>query len=112
MLFRSQRKKSDEHNGERFIFPVLMLVLSQRSIETFAVVFVGLFTLIGVLLLWGAAAATITGKGGGGFQVTTGKRSKLPDSALATSYGKKGKPVGSDVKRGGLGGHGDGFDKS
>ena len=95
-----------------FIFPVLMLVLSQASIETFAVVFVGLFVLVGVLLLWGAVAATITGKGGEGFQMTSSKRSKLPDSALATSYGKKGKPVAGNVKRGGIGGRGDGFDKS
>lgn len=95
-----------------FVFPVLMLVLSQTPIETFAVVFVGLFVLIGVLLLWGAVAATITGKGAAGFQMTTGKRSKLPDSAMATSYGKKGKPVAGSVKRGGMAGRGDGFDKS
>jgi len=96
-----------------FILPVLMLVLSQASIETFAVVFVGLFVLIGVLLLWGAVAATITGKGAAGFQMTGGKRSKLPDSAMATSYGfKGGKPVTGKVKRGGMGGRGDGFDKS
>ncbi len=101
-----------------FIFPVLMLVLSQASIETFAVVFVGLFVLIGVLLLWGAVAATITGKGAEGFQMTGSKRSKLPASAMATSYGFKGgkpvtgKPVSGKVKRGGMGGRGDGFDKS
>ncbi|GEM_PF-1334460 len=100
-----------------FIFPVLMLVLSQASIETFAVVFVGLFVLIGVFMLWGAVAATITGKGAGGFQMTTGTRSKLPDSAMATSYGFKGgkpvssKPVTGKVKRGGMGGRGDAYDK-
>ena len=101
-----------------FIFPGMLLVLSQALIETFAVVFVGLFVLIGVLLLWGAVAATITGKGAGAFQMTSGKRSKLPDSAMATSYGFKGgtpvtgKPVTGEVKRGGMGGRGDGFDKS
>ena len=100
-----------------FSFSVLMLVLSQASIETFAVVLVGLFVLIGMLLLWGAVAATLTGKGGGGFQLTTGTRSKLPDSAMATSYGSKGgkpvtgKPVTGKVKRGGMGGRGDDYDK-
>lgn len=96
-----------------FIFPVLMLVLSQASIETFAVVFVGLFVLIGVLLLWGAVATTITGRGTEGFKIVGGRRSKLPDSAMATSYGfKGGRPVTGKVKRGGMGGRGDKFDKS
>lgn len=94
-----------------FIFPVLMLVMGAGAIEWFVVGIVGLFALIGVLMLWGAVAATITGKAAKGFQMTTGKRSKLPDAALTTSYGKKGKPVPGKVKRGGMGGRGDDYDK-
>ena len=94
-----------------FIFPGLMLVMGAGAIEWFVVAIVGFFALIGVLMLWGAIAATITGKGGADIQMTTGKRSKLPNSALATSYGKKGKPVTGTVKRGGLGGRGDDYDK-
>ncbi len=95
-----------------FIFPVLLMVMAAGSIEWFVVAIVGLFALIGVFMLWGAVTATITGKGGEGFRMRGGKLSTLPDSALATSYGKKGKPVAGKVKRGGMGGHGDGFDKS
>lgn len=101
-----------------FIFPLLMLVLLPASIETFAVVIVGLFVLIGVVLLWGAIAATLTGKGAESFKLTSGTRSTLPDSAIATSYGFKGgkpvtgKPVTGNVKRGGMGGRSDDFDKS
>lgn len=94
-----------------FIFPVLLMVMTVVSIEWFVVGIVGFFALIGVLMLWGAIAATITGRGGEGFSMTTGKRSRLSDSALATSYGKKGKPAAGKVKRGGMGGRGDGFDK-
>lgn len=89
-----------------FIFPVLMLVMGAGAIEWFVVAIVGFFALIGMFMLWGAVAATITGKGAAGFQMTSGKRSKLPDSALATSYGKHGKPVTGKVKRGGMGGRG------
>ena len=39
-------------------------------------------------------------------------KSKLDSAALATSWGSKGKPTAGKVKRGGLGGRGDGFDKS
>jgi hypothetical protein len=101
-----------------FIFPVLLLVLSQSSIETGAVVVVGLFAVIGVFMLWGAIAATITGKGGEGFKMSGSRRSKLPASAMATSYGFKagkpiiGKPVSGKVKRGGMGGRGGGVDGS
>ncbi len=101
-----------------FIFPVLLLVLSQSSIETAAVVIVGLFVVIGVFLLWGAIAATITGKGGEGFQISNSSRAKVPKSAMATSYGFKdgkpvtGKPVSGKVKRGGMGGRDGGVDGS
>ena len=101
-----------------FIFPVLLLVLSQTSIEAIAVAIVGLFVLIGVLVLWGAISATITGKGGEAFQMKSSTGTKLPKSAMATSYGLKGgkpvtsKPVTGKVKRGGMGGHGGGVDGS
>lgn len=96
-----------------FIFPVLLLVLSQTSIEAIAVAIVGLFVLIGVLVLWGAVSATITGKGGDAFRMSNSTNAKLPKSALATSYGfKGGKPVTGKVKRGGMGGHGGGVDGS
>ncbi len=101
-----------------FIFPVWLMMLSDASIETFGIVFVGLFALIGVFLVWGAAAATITGKGGDGFQFSGSTPSKLPKSAMATSYGFKdgkpvtGKPVTGKVKRGGMGGRSGGVDGS
>ncbi len=95
-----------------FIFPVLMLVLSQPGIEWVAVVFVGVFALIGILLLWGAIAASIKGTNPGAIQIGGSPRSRLPASALATTGGKHGKKVAGAAKRGGMGGRGDNFDKS
>ena len=96
-----------------FIFPVLWLVTSQAGMEWFAIILVGLFALIGVLVLWGAVAASIKGTNPSAFQITTGSRkSRLPDSALATTGGKKSNKVGGAVKRGGMGGRGDEFDKN
>lgn len=95
-----------------FIFPIMLLVSQEDSVEFFVLCIVGLFALIGVLMLWGAVSSTLTGsssvesmKGGSG-------KSKLDSAALATSWGNKGKPTAGKVKRGGLGGRGDGFDKS
>ena len=99
-----------------FIFPVLMLVMSQSAVEFFVVIFVGLFALIGVLLLWGAIAASISGHSSlsvSGFG-TNPKKSNLSKEQLATSWGPKGKPgttLKGDVKRGGIGGRGADFGK-
>lgn len=95
-----------------FIFPVLMLVMSQPSIEWFAVAFVGLFAFFGVLMIWGAIAASISGTNPGAFQINSSRNSRLPASALATSGGKKNQKVGGAARRGGMGGRGDDFDKS
>ncbi len=95
-----------------FIFPVLMLVMSQPSIEWFAVAFVGLFALFGVLMIWGAIAASITGTNANAFQISGSRKSRLPASALATTGGKNGKKVQGTAKRGGMGGRGDDFDKN
>lgn len=95
-----------------FIFPVLMLVLSQPSIEWFAVAFVGLFAFFGVLMIWGAIAASITGTNANAFQIGSPGKSRLPASALATSGGKKNRKVEGAARRGGMGGRGDDFDKS
>jgi hypothetical protein len=96
-----------------FIFPVLMLVTSQPSVEFFALIFVGFFALIGVLVVWGAIAASLTGQSNmtvSGFG-NNSKKSNLSKQQLATSWGPKGKPVKGSVKRGGAGGRGGDFDK-
>ena len=95
-----------------FIFPVVMLVMSQSSIEWFALAFVGLFALLGVLMIWGAIAASISGTNANAFQINSSHRSRLPASALATTGGKNGKKVPGAAKRGGMGGRGDDFDKN
>ena len=99
-----------------FIFPLLMLVTSQQDVEFFVVIFVGFFALIGVLVLWGAIAASISGHSSmsvSGFG-NSAKKSKFSKEQLATSWGPKAKPgtpVKGDVKRGGIGGRGADFDK-
>ncbi len=97
------------------IFPFFMMVTSSANIEWIPVVFVGLFALIGALMLWGAVAASITGVGGttisGLSTVSSAKKSPLGKNQLATSWGKKGKPVKGNVKRGGVGGRGADFDR-
>ena len=99
-----------------FIFPVLMLVTSQPNVEFVAVFFVGLFALVGVLVVWGAIAASISGNSGMSVSRlgSSSKKSNFTKSQLATSWGAKGKPatpVKGTVKRGGVGGHGADFDK-
>jgi len=92
-----------------FIFPVMMLVLSDSSIEWVPALFVGLFALVGVLVMW--AAINITLGRATGVVLQPGRRLKA--GALATSYGQgKQKAVNSPVKRGGVGGRGDNFDKN
>jgi len=97
-----------------FIFPILLLVTSQGSIEWVAIIIVGLFALIGVLVLWGAVVASIKGTNPNAIQINVGssRKSRLPDSALATTGGKKTAKVQGAVKRGGMGGRGDDFDKN
>ena len=96
-------------------FAFLRLVTSGGDAEWFVVAIIGFFVMVGIIMLYGAIAATITGKGGG-IDVSTNQPSKLPASALATSYGKRGKrgseaALKGDVKRGGMGGRGDNYDK-
>ena len=93
-----------------FIFPVMLLVSSEKDVEFFVVCFVGFFALIGIFLLWGAISATIMG-GENVMKISSSPGSRLPASALRTTGGKtkKNQP---GTKRGGLGGHGDGFDKN
>ncbi len=99
-----------------FIFPALMLVTSQTNVEFIAVFFVGLFALIGVLVLWGAIAASISGHSSlsvSGFGDSS-KKADFSKAQMATSWGPKGKPgnaMKGNVKRGGVGGRGADFDK-
>ena len=92
-----------------FMFPILLLVSQADDVAFFVLVIVGLFALIGVLMLWGAVSSTLTGSSSVASMNLGASKRKLDSAALATSYGSKGKPA---VKRGGLGGRGDGFDKS
>ena len=89
-----------------FIFPILLLVTSEKEVEFWIVVFVGFFALIGVLLLWSAVSSSFTGNVSA-MKIGSSSGSKLPASALATSYGNKSKKVSGKIKRGGLGGSGD-----
>ena len=96
-----------------FIFPFLILLSSDKDAPIFVFVILGLFALIGVFLLWGAFSATLYGTNPNAIQITTGsRRSRLPASALATTGGKKAKKSDGNVKRGGMGGRGDDFDKN
>lgn len=96
-----------------FIFPIFNLFAGKNDNEWVALLFVGIFALVGVGIIWAAIATTINGQG----VAQTGSRSKLPASSLATSWGPKGrpskpgKPVKGAVKRGGMGGRGDDYDK-
>lgn len=95
-----------------FIFPIMLLVLQADDAEFFVRFIVGLFAFIGVLMLWGAVSSTLTGSSYVASMKSSAGKSKLDSAALATSWGSKGKPAAGKVKRGGLGGRGDGFDKS
>ena len=95
-----------------FVFPILLLVSQEDDVEFFVLGIVGFFALIGVLMLWGAVASTLTGSSSVASLKSTSGKSKLDSAALATSWGSKGKPASGKVKRGGLGGRGNGFDKS
>lgn len=95
-----------------FIFPILTLVSNARTVEWIPLLFVGLFALIGALFAYGAVSASIWGSRDGSSLASLGSPSKkLDKAALATSWGKKGKPVKGNVKRGGMGGRGADFDK-
>jgi len=94
-----------------FIFPVMMMVLSDSSVEWVPALMVGLFVLIGVLLMWAAINITLGRTSGASNALRPGSR--LKPGALATSYGQgKQKAIKGNVKRGGAGGRGDNFDKS
>lgn len=95
-----------------FVFPIMLLVSQEDDVEFFVLGIVGFFALIGVLMLWGAVSSTLTGSSSAAAISLGPRKSKLDAAALATSYGSKGKPASGKVKRGGLGGHGDGVDKN
>ena len=95
-----------------FVFPIMLLVSQEDDVEFFVLGIVGFFALIGVLMLWGAVASTLTGSSSVASMKSGLGKSKLNSAALATSWGSKGKPATGKVKRGGLSGRGDGFDKS
>lgn len=92
-----------------FTFPILLLVTAESDVEFFVIAFVGVFALIGMFMLWGAVSASLMGSEAK-VKIGSTPRSKLPASALRTTGGKNKKGDG-DAKRGGLGGHGDNFDK-
>ena len=95
-----------------FIFPIFTMVSNQPTVEWVASVVVGLFALIGALFAYGAVAASLWGtRDPSTLPSLSSRKNKLDKSALATSWGPKGKPVKGDVKRGGVGGRGADFDK-
>lgn len=95
-----------------FIFPIFTMISAQPNVEWVPLAFVGLFALIGATFAYAAVAASIRGTRNPATLPSFGARkSKLDKSALATSWGPKGKPVKGDVKRGGVGGRGADFDK-
>ena len=93
-----------------FMFPILLLVSTARDVEFWVVVFVGFFALIGLGLLWSAISSSFTGNVTG-VKFGSSPGSKLPASALRTTGGYT-KKIDKTVKRGGLGGRGDGVDKN
>lgn len=92
-----------------FIFPVLLLVASEKDAEFWVVVFVGFFALIGVLLLWSAVSSSFTGNVSA---VKIGRRpgSSLPASALRTTS-RATEKIDKNSTHGGHGRQGDGVDK-
>ena len=97
-----------------FIFPIFAMVATKGGADAWVpLIFVGLFALIGLLLAYSAAAISIWGARDGSSvsSIMSANRSKLNPDALATRWGKKGKPVKGDVKRGGIGGRGADFNK-
>ena len=95
-----------------FIFPIFTMVSGQPTVEWVVSVVVGLFALIGALFTYGAVAASLWGtRNPSTLPSLSSRKNKLDKSALATSWGPKGKPVKGNVKRGGVGGRGADFDK-
>ena len=98
-----------------FIFPIFAMVATKGGAGGVwvALIFVGLFALIGLLMVVSAVSISIWGarEGSSVSTMMSTKRPKLNPDALATSWGKKGKPLKSDIKRGGVGGRGADFDK-
>jgi hypothetical protein len=77
-----------------FIFPMLIVVARSNGVEWIAAAVVGLFVLIGALLLYGAVAISLWG-------------ARKTAAVGSTSNAKASAPT----KRGGFGGRGDDFDK-
>ena len=98
-----------------FIFPLFAMMAAKGGADAWVpLIFLGIFALIGLLLAYSAVAISIWGArdGSSGSSMMSVGRPKLSTDALATSWGKKGKPpVKGEVKRGGRGGRGGDFDK-
>lgn len=82
------------------IFPMLTLVMTKPNIEGFAIGIVGVFAAIGALLLWGAIAASISGKSsmkvsGFGGDAKDANLSKKPPSTSGGHKGKRAKGSGT-----------------
>jgi len=94
-----------------FTLPMFSMVAREPHKETAALVFVGLFALVGLLLLWAAVSVTLKGTGATFGKTTYG--SAKPSARTASDSGAKRKPANTKagVKRGGLGGRGSDFDK-
>jgi Protein of unknown function (DUF3592) len=94
-----------------FTLPMFMMVAREPHKEMVALVFVGLFALIGCLLLWAAVSVTLKGTGAT-FGETTYSSTK-PSARTTSDSGAKRKLANakSGVRRGGLGGRGSDFDK-
>ncbi|MCC7069355.1 MAG: DUF3592 domain-containing protein [Burkholderiales bacterium] len=84
-----------------FVFTVNVVLWDEEPREWFALAFVGLFVLIGLLVLASAVSTTLRGDG------DLGAADDGPSSTGKATRGLRG-----NVRRGGLGGHGSDFDKS
>jgi hypothetical protein len=96
-----------------FTLPIFMVVTYTTGGEWVPIFFIGLFVLIGVLMLYGAVMASIRGVRTPQ-SIAAGERGTQFADALAArvvKHAQKRKAVSGNVKRGGLGGRGDGFDK-
>lgn len=94
-----------------FTLPMFMMVAREPHKEMVALVFVGLFALIGCLLLWAALSMTLKGTGSTFAATSNGSVNSGARAAARSGAQRKPKGTKAGVKRGGLGGRGSDFDK-
>ena len=94
-----------------FTLPMFMMVAREPHKEMVALVFVGLFALIGCLLLWAAVSMTLKGTGATFATTANGPVNSGARAAASSGAQRKPKSTKAGVKRGGLGGRGSDFDK-